>query len=292
MEIPLNRIQDIVTQALQEDIGTGDLTTMAVVPANAHAEAQVVFREPGVVAGLSVLMAVFTTVDPSLDVTLHAADGDHVTAGGVVAAVVGSARSVLTSERVALNLLQRMCGIATLTARYVATLEGLTTKILDTRKTTPGLRILEKYAVHVAGGVNHRFGLYDAIMIKDNHLAVLATEGLDCGEAVRRAKAAVGPLVAVEVEVESAEQAKVAAKAGADVILLDNMSLDELRKSVHVIGGRAAIEASGGITLETLRSVAETGVDYISVGALTHSARAVDISLDMAICQCHRHEAI
>lgn len=283
MYLPLNRIHDIVTQALQEDIGTGDLTTMTVVPPHARTEAQVVFREPGVLAGLPVLMAVFTTVDPSLEVTLHAADGDQVVAGGVVASVLGSARSVLTGERVALNLLQRMCGIATLTARYVATLDGLPTKILDTRKTTPGLRILEKYAVQIAGGVNHRFGLYDAIMIKDNHLAILATEGLDCGAAVRRAKAAVGPLVTVEVEVESAEQADLAATAGADVILLDNMSLDELRKSVQVIAGRATIEASGGITLETLRSVAETGVDYISVGALTHSARAVDISLDMTI---------
>lgn len=283
MDLPLNRIQAIVTQALQEDIGTGDLTTMAVVPPHARAEAQVVFREAGVLAGLPVLMSVFTTTDPSLEITLNADDGDQIVAGGVVASVVGAARSILTAERVALNLLQRMCGVAALTARYVAMLDGLPTKILDTRKTTPGLRIFEKYAVQVAGGVNHRFGLYDAIMIKDNHLAVLATEGLDCGAAVRRAKAAVGPLVAVEVEVESAEQADIAAAAGADVILLDNMSLDELRKSVQVIAGRATIEASGGITLETLRSVAETGVDYISVGALTHSAHAVDISLDMTI---------
>jgi nicotinate-nucleotide pyrophosphorylase (carboxylating) len=187
---------------------------------------------------------------------------------------------VLSGERVALNLLQRLSGIATLTARYVAETVGTRARILDTRKTTPGLRALEKYAVRVGGGVNHRFGLYDGVMLKDNHLAILAAQGVGLAEAVRRARANVGPMVRVEVEVENIVQAREALEAGADFLLLDNMSPDELRAVVELAAGRATLEASGGITLETLRAVAESGVDYISVGALTHSARALDIGLD------------
>ena len=281
MDLPHQLIQDIVQHALSEDIGNGDITTLAVIPADAWAQAQVVVREAGTVAGLSVLAAVFHAIDSTLAVSPNVSDGQHVAAHTVLATVTGRARSILTGERVALNLIQRMSGIATLTARYIATLSDLPTRILDTRKTTPGLRVLEKYAVRTGGGLNHRFGLYDAILLKDNHLAMLAAHGIDNGEAVRRARAAVGPLVVVEVECETVEQARRAAESGADMILLDNMPPAMLREAVLAVHGRAKLEASGGITLETLRSVAETGVDYISVGALTHSAGALDISLEM-----------
>jgi nicotinate-nucleotide pyrophosphorylase (carboxylating) len=196
---------------------------------------------------------------------------------------MGPARGLLTGERVALNLIQRMSGIATTTARYVAAVAGLPVRILDTRKTTPGLRLLEKYAVRMGGGVNHRFGLYDAVMLKDNHLALLAAQGIDLAAAVQQARAAVGPLVKIEVEVETPEQADMAAAAGADVILLDNMAPEMLRSAVEQVRGRALLEASGGITLATIRAVAATGVNYISVGALTHSAGALDIALDVII---------
>jgi nicotinate-nucleotide pyrophosphorylase (carboxylating) len=238
-------------------------------------------REAGVVAGLPVLEAVFAAVAPALAVTRLVDEGAAVAAGTAVAQVQGSARGLLTGERVALNLIQRLSGIATLTARYVAAVGELPARVLDTRKTTPGLRVLEKYAVRVGGGVNHRFGLYDAVMLKDNHLALLASHGIMIGEAVRRAQSAVGPLVRVEVEADTVEQARLAAEAGADLILLDNMPPATLREAIAAVGGRARLEASGGITLDTIRAVAETGVDYISVGALTHSARALDIALDL-----------
>jgi nicotinate-nucleotide pyrophosphorylase (carboxylating) len=274
-------IREAVTRALAEDVGQGDLTTLALIPADARAEALVVAREPGVVAGLPVLEAVFAATDPTLVVEGHVAEGNSVVAGAALACVTGNARAILTGERVALNLLQRLCGIATMTARYVAAVRGLPVRILDTRKTTPGLRALEKYAVRTAGGVNHRFGLYDAMMLKDNHLALLAADGVGLGEAVARARADAGPMVRIEVEVETVEQARVAAEAGAELILLDNMPPAVLREAVATVAGRARLEASGGITLETVRAVAETGVDYISIGALTHSVRALDIGLDM-----------
>ncbi len=210
-------------------------------------------------------------------------EGARIERGEAVATVAGPARGLLTGERVALNLVQRMSGVATLAARYVEAVRGTRARILDTRKTTPGLRALEKYAVRVGGATNHRFGLYDGVMLKDNHLAILAAQGLGLAEAVARARGAVGPMVRVEVEVESVEQAAVAASAGADMILLDNMPPEQLRAAVAVIAGRALSEASGGITLETIRAVAESGVDYISVGALTHSARALDIGLDIEV---------
>ncbi|HET9224655.1 MAG TPA: carboxylating nicotinate-nucleotide diphosphorylase [Roseiflexaceae bacterium] len=283
MDLSPKVIYGIVERALAEDVGQGDLTTLAVIPAPAWAEALVVTREPGVVAGLNVLEAVFTTIDPALAVERCVAEGEAVAEDVVLARVAGAARAILTGERVALNLLQRLCGIATLTARYVAAVRGLPVSILDTRKTTPGLRALEKYAVRVGGGTNHRFGLYDAIMLKDNHLALLAARGVDFAEALRRARAAVGPMVRIEIEAETVEQACAAAAAGADMILLDNMLPEQLRAAVAAVAGRAQLEASGGITLETVRAVAETGVDYISVGALTHSARALDIGLDVVV---------
>lgn len=282
MDLPNDVVAEIVARALREDIGHGDITTQALVPAEAQALANVVTREAGVVAGLPVLAAVYAAVDPAVVVSLRLADGDQMAVGAVLAAVRGPARSILTGERVALNLLQRLCGIATLTARYVATVGDQPARVLDTRKTTPGLRALEKYAVRCGGGVSHRFGLYDAVLIKDNHLALLAREGLTVADAVRRARAAVGPLVKVEVEVESVEQAHAAARAGADVILLDNMPPERMREAVARIDRRALVEASGGITLETIGAVAASGVDFISVGALTHAARALDIGLDFS----------
>ncbi|MCU0492030.1 MAG: carboxylating nicotinate-nucleotide diphosphorylase [Chloroflexaceae bacterium] len=283
MELSANVIREVVERALREDIGTGDLTTLAVIPASAQASGLIVMKEPGVVAGLPVLAAVFAAVDPTLAVHVQVAEGSHVEKGTVVAEIVGSARSLLTGERVALNLLQRMCGIATLTARYVEAVRGTKARILDTRKTTPGLRALEKYAVRMGGGTNHRFALYDGVMLKDNHLELLAAHGISAAEALRQAKAAVGPMVRVEIEVETVAAAAAVAAAGADMILLDNMPPAQLREAVQAVAGRALLEASGGITLDTVRAVAESGVDFISVGALTHSARALDISLDVRV---------
>lgn len=285
MEIAPDIIHDTVQRALREDVGHGDLSTQAVVPPGTRAEATVLVKDAGVIAGLPLVEAVFAQVSSMLVVSRCVEEGRHVEAGTVIARVAGPARAILTGERVALNFVQRLSGIATLTAHYVAAVEGLPVRILDTRKTTPGLRALEKYAVAVGGGVNHRFGLYDAVMLKDNHLALLAAEGYSLSEAVQRARAAVGPLVRVEVEVESVEQAVLAVEAGADMILLDNMHPAALREAVAAVGERATLEASGGITLETVRAVAETGVHYISTGALTHSVRSLDISLDLAVSQ-------
>ncbi len=283
MELPQEAVQTIIANALREDLGTGDLTSHVFIPHTARATAHVVLREAGVVAGLPVLTAVFHQVDPTLQVLTEATDGDRLPAGAVLARVEGAAWSILTGERVALNFIQRLSGIATMTAQYVAAIGNCPTRILDTRKTTPGLRLLEKYAVRIGGGVNHRFGLYDAVMLKDNHLAVLATHGIDLKQALCQARAALGPLVSIEVEVETVEQALLAADAGADVILLDNMTPEAMRVVVERVGGRVLLEASGGITLATIRRVAETGVNYISVGALTHSARALDIGLDFVV---------
>jgi nicotinate-nucleotide pyrophosphorylase (carboxylating) len=280
-ELPADLMRDLVTRALAEDIGTGDLSAMSVIPATAQAEARFVFREPGVVCGLPLVQAVFAAVDPALRVTPQVAEGAHVEAGASVATVSGPARGLLSGERVALNLFQRLSGVATLAARYVAAVAGTPARILDTRKTTPGLRALEKYAVRVGGATNHRFGLYDGVMLKDNHLAILAAQGIGLAETIQRARAAVGPMVRVEVEVETVAAAAIAAAAGADLILLDNMPAEQLRAAVSAIAGRARSEASGGITLESISAVAASGVDYISIGALTHSARALDIGLDM-----------
>jgi nicotinate-nucleotide pyrophosphorylase (carboxylating) len=280
MELPLHIIEAVVAQALAEDIGHGDLTTQTAIPAAVQSTAHIVTREAGVVAGLPVVIAVFHQLDPRLKVLLHVDDGATVAAGTKLATVVGSARSILSGERVALNLLQRLSGIATMTAQYVAAVANTKAKILDTRKTTPGLRALEKYAVRVGGGYNHRFGLYDGVMLKDNHLAILAAQGIDLVSAIKQVRQHLGPTVQIEVEVESVDAAIAAAEAGADLILLDNMPLDQLRLAVQAIAGRAKTEASGGVTLQTVRAIAETGVDYISVGALTHSVRALDIGLD------------
>ena len=268
----------IIDLALAEDIGGGDVTTWATVPADAVARGTIFAKAPGIVSGLDVAAAVFRRINPAVDFGPRVADGQQVTPGHVVAGVAGSARSLLTAERVALNLLQRLSGVATLTARYVEAVAGTGTRIVDTRKTTPGLRALEKAAVRHGGGHNHRFGLADGVLIKDNHLA--AVGGPDrVVRAVRLARARAPHTLRIEVEVTMLDEVRQAVAAGADVILLDNMDVPTLRRAVDLVGGQALLEASGGITLETVRAVAETGVDLISVGALTHSAPALDLSL-------------
>ena len=270
-------IQPIVRAALAEDLGrAGDITAQACVPADTRLTADFAARRGGVVAGLACVRLALAELDPTATYEALAADGDVVSAGTALARVSGNARAILTAERTALNLLGRLCGVATMTQDYVQAVAGTRARITDTRKTTPGLRALEKYAVRCGGGVNHRFGLDDAILIKDNHVAACGS----VGEAVRRAKAFAGHLTKVEVEVDSLEQLHEALAAGPDVVMLDNFNLADMREAVKIVGGRVPVEASGGITLETVRAVAETGVDVISVGALTHSVKVLDIGLD------------
>jgi nicotinate-nucleotide pyrophosphorylase (carboxylating) len=266
-------MEDLIDRALAEDVGSGDVTTATLVPEDAGGRATLTQKAPGVIAGLDVAAAVFARVDPELRWRTHAEEGVW-REGGLVAEVAGASRSILTAERVALNILQRLSGVATLTARYVTAVEGTGARILDTRKTTPGMRSLEKRAVAAGGGVNHRIGLYDAILIKENHSAMAG----GVGEATRRALAAAKGLP-VEVECATLDEVREALDAGAPRILLDNMSTDEMRAAVELTAGRAELEASGGVSLDTVRAIAETGVDFISVGALTHSAPALDISL-------------
>lgn len=280
MELATHVMREVVALALREDIGSGDLTSLSVIPASAQIEGRFELREAGVVCGLPVIREVFAQIDPTIEVEFAVDEGSRVEAGTLIATVRGPARGILSGERVALNLAQRMSGTATATARYVDAIKGTKARILDTRKTTPGLRALEKYAVRVGGGTNHRFALYDGVMLKDNHLALLASQGIGLAEAIQRAQAAVGPMVRVEVEVENIGDAIVAAEAGASMILLDNMSPANMAEVVRALNGRALLEASGGITLNTVRAAAESGVDFISVGALTHAARALDIGLD------------
>jgi nicotinate-nucleotide pyrophosphorylase (carboxylating) len=267
-------VLDLIDRALAEDLGDGDLTTRAVVPEGTHALARIVQKQPGVPAGLAVTQAVFERVDAGLHWTGLAPEGEW-REGGPLAQVEGEAASILAAERVALNFLGRLSGVATLTARHVHAVEGTAVRILDTRKTTPGLRALEKEAVRAGGGVSHRSGLYDAILVKENHSAL----GGGVAEASRRALARAPDGVTVEVECATLEEVAGALDAGIPRLLLDNMSPEQLRRVVDMVGGRAELEASGGITLDTIRAVAETGVDFISVGALTHSAPALDFSL-------------
>jgi nicotinate-nucleotide pyrophosphorylase (carboxylating) len=266
-------VNDLIDRALAEDVGTGDITTDTLVPEDAYGRATLTQKAPGVIAGLWLAEAVFHRVDPGLRWHVETEEGEW-REEGLVATVTGSSRSILTGERVALNFLQRMSGVASLTARYVQAVEGTHARILDTRKTTPGLRAIEKEAVLAGGGTNHRAGLYDAILVKENH----ATMAGGVGEATRRALEVANGLP-VEVECATLDEVRAALDAGAPRILLDNMTNEELREAVALTEGRAEVEASGGVSLETVRAIAETGVDYISVGALTHSAPALDISL-------------
>jgi nicotinate-nucleotide pyrophosphorylase (carboxylating) len=272
-------LDEIVRRALAEDIGTGDVTTEAVVPAEAYAVARAVCKSNGILAGIPVAEAVFRTVDPEVLFQSFAKDGEWGTVGFTIFEVRGAARSLLIAERTALNFLQHLSGIATRTARCVGLVHGTKARIVDTRKTTPGLRVLEKYAVRVGGGCNHRFNLSDGILIKDNHIA--AAGGI--AEAVRRARKNAPHLLKIEVEATTLEQVQEALDAGADAILLDNMPPELLRQAVQLVAGRAVTEASGGITEENLREVAETGVDIISLGALTHSVEAMDISMSLTL---------
>ncbi|MCE7482777.1 MULTISPECIES: carboxylating nicotinate-nucleotide diphosphorylase [Microbacterium] len=273
----------IVGAALEEDAPWGDLTSTTLLPADATATADLTAREHGIFSGGDVFTAAFTLTDPTLTIDLHVGEGDEFAPGDVLATVSGSARSVLTAERVALNFTQRMSGIATLTAQYVKAVEGTAARIADTRKTTPGLRAFERHAVVSGGGSNHRYSLSDAVMAKDNHLAVLQRSGADLATALRAALSRLPHTAHVVVEVDRLDQIEAVLSGGAHTVLLDNFSLDDLRSGVALIGDRATVEASGGVDLDTVRAIAETGVDVISVGALTHSARALDLGLDVRI---------
>ena len=277
MELTPQDIERVIVAALAEDLGSGDATTLALVPEDALCRAELLLEEPGVVCGVQVAAAVFRTLDPSVRVEPRLDEGAIVSAvPAVMATVEGPARAILSGERVALNLLGRLCGIASLTYRFVELTEGTPTTVLDTRKTTPGLRALEKYAVRCGGGRNHRAGLYDGVLIKENHLRVAG--------GVTAALAALDGRVdglPVEVEAETLAQVREAIEAGAPRILLDNMSPEEVREAVELTAGRAELEASGGMSLATVRAYAETGVDFVSVGALTHSARSLHVSLEV-----------
>jgi nicotinate-nucleotide pyrophosphorylase (carboxylating) len=276
-------IDRVVAAALDEDAPWGDLTGEALIPADARARAELVAREDGVFSGGEVFEAAFRLTDPAIRVELRRVDAAAFAAGDTLAVVEGPARAVLTAERIGLNFTQRMSGIATLTARYVSEIDGTQARIVDTRKTTPGLRAFERHAVVCGGGHNHRFSLSDAVMAKDNHLAVLESGGADLTVALREALGRLPHTTHVEVEVDRLDQIEPVLAAGIDTIMLDNFSLDDLRAGVAQVAGRAAVEASGGVSLDTVRAIAETGVDVISVGALTHSARALDLGLDIRI---------
>ena len=275
MAIATDMLERVAFAALAEDVGEGDVTTDATVDAAATGTADLVVKEDGVVCGLDVAEAVFRAVDPELRFERLVDEGAVVAAGTAVVRVIGPERAILTGERTALNFLARLSGVATLTRRYVDAVEGTGAAILDTRKTTPGLRALEKHAVACGGGRNHRFGLDDGVLVKDNHLRAAGS----VANAVERLRVAAS--LPIEVECDTLVQVEEALAAGADAILLDNMTPDLLRDAVALVDGRARLEASGGVTLDTIRAIAETGVDEISVGALTHSARSLDVSLEL-----------
>jgi nicotinate-nucleotide pyrophosphorylase (carboxylating) len=276
-------IEEVVQRALNEDAPWGDVTSEHLIPATAIATAELAAREAGVFSGADVFAAAFLLTDPSLDVQLFLEDGDSFVAGQELGVVTGSARSVLTAERIGLNFVQRMSGIATLTAKYVEAVAGTKARIVDTRKTTPGLRAFERHAVISGGGRNHRFSLSDAVMAKDNHLAILTAGGKDLTTELRRVKNELPHTMKLEVEVDRLDQIPPVLAAGVDIIMLDNFNLDDLRAGVALIDGKAIVEASGGVNLDTVAAIAATGVDVISVGALTHSARALDLGLDVQI---------
>ena len=273
MEIPPD-VSDVIRRALAEDIGPGDITTSLIIPEESKSRAQVIAKDSFILAGLPFLEELFRIIDPSVSFRYFFHDGMQVKRGDIIAELSGKTRSILSAERVGLNILQRLSGIATLTNQYAERLKGFKAKVLDTRKTAPCLRFMEKYAVKTGGGTNHRFGLFDGILIKDNHIKAAGS----VHEAMRRAKGA-HHLTKIEIEVATLQDLKIALEAGADIIMLDNMSTDEMRKAVALANGQVPLEASGNVTLGRIEEIAGTGVDYISVGALTHSAPAADISL-------------
>jgi nicotinate-nucleotide pyrophosphorylase (carboxylating) len=274
-------IDDVVARALEEDLAQGDITSDTLIPGALTARATVLVKADGVLAGVQVVGRVFRKVDSSLDYKVLIADGTRVKPGDKVATISGRVAAILKGERTALNFIQRLSGIATQTAQFVDKLKGTRVYVTDTRKTTPGLRLLEKYAVRMGGGRNHRMNLGEAVLIKDNHLAALKYLGMSLKEVVRKAREGVPRGIEIEVEVTTIEEAKQALDAGADIVMLDNMRPADMRRAVSFLLGRTRIEASGGITLQNVREVAETGVTFISVGALTHSVKALDISLEI-----------
>jgi len=280
-KIAKSQLEQVVKSALAEDCVAADLTTEALIPVNLKGKASILVKRDGVLAGLNVAKEVFRQVDASLRFKALVKDGASVRKGLVVATIDGKVASILRAERTALNFLQHLSGVATETARYVEAVSGTKAVITDTRKTVPGLRTLEKYAVRMGGGQNHRMNLADGVLIKDNHLVALSSRGVGLKEAVKKAHKQAPRAMKIEVEVESVKQAQEALSAGVDIIMLDNMEKEDMRKAVKLVKGKAMLEASGGITLDNVRSVAETGVDYISIGALTHSAKALDISLEV-----------
>ena len=281
--LTLPHIERVVGAALEEDAPWGDLTSATLIPAEATATAELSAREDGVFSGGEVFAAAFRLTDPSIEVTMHVADGARFSTGDTLATVTGPARGILQAERIGLNFTQRMSGIATLTARFVDAVAGTGARIVDTRKTTPGLRAFERHAVRSGGGHNHRFSLSDAVMAKDNHLAVLTAGGLSVTDALLEVRARLSHTTHLEVEVDRLDQIDAVLAAGVDTIMLDNFTLDDLCAGVEQIGGRAIVEASGYVTLGTVGAIAATGVDVISSGALTHSVRALDLGLDVNI---------
>ena len=279
MPLSPSKVAGLVRLALEEDAPWGDLTSETLVPAQTRLEASLVAREPGVLCGAALFSAAMQITDPAISVIFHVQDGEVFTTGTVLASAEGLARSILQAERVALNLVQRLSGIATRAAAFVAAIAGTEARIVDTRKTTPGLRYFERYAVRCGGGFNHRFSLSDAVMAKDNHLAALGTA--DLTTALRQARARLPHTTHFEVEVDRLDQIEAVLAAGVDTILLDNFSLPDLRTAVALIGDRALTEASGSVTLETVAEIARTGVKIVSVGALTHSVRSLDLGLDI-----------
>ena len=281
LRLPEEYVSILIETALKEDLGRGDITSNTLIPCELQGKASILIKEEGVIAGIEVAKAVFLRTDHSLTAQIQIKDGTSVKPGDEAMEVSGNVRSILSAERVALNFLQRMSGIASTTAKYVSQVQGLGVDIADTRKTTPGLRLLEKYAVRMGGGRNHRLDLSDAILIKDNHFAALRTLGMSFKEIVAKAKSDAPSEIKIEAEATTIQEVKESLEAGVDIIMLDNMNIPDMTRAVELIAGRAEVEASGGINLNNVRAVAETGVDYISVGALTHSYKALDISLEL-----------
>ncbi len=270
-------LESLITEALKEDIPQRDITSESIIPEDHISKAHILAKEEGVLAGLDVALMVFQCIDPSLRFQKKFKDGDEFKKGDILAALEGKTISILKGERVALNFLQRLSGIATLTRKFVEAVKGTSTKILDTRKTTPGLRKLEKYAVRMGGGMNHRISLSDMVLIKDNHLAVIGS----IKEAIERAREKVDKEIKIEVEVKNIEELKEAIEAGADIVMLDNMNISEIKKAVKIAKGKVPLEVSGKVNLDNVKKIARTGVDFISIGMLTHSYKSIDISLEI-----------
>jgi len=277
----LPQIEELIEKSLDEDMPDGDITTDSLISPHTKGMASFIAKSNGTLAGIEIARLVFLKVDPFLRFSILYRDGSSIKPGTHLATVEGNVTGILKAERTSLNFLQHLSGIATATAQYVEAVKGLPVKILDTRKTVPGLRVLEKYAVSMGGGQNHRLNLSDMVLIKDNHIAILRHQGLSIKDIVHKARAGVSKNIRIEIETTNPQDALEAARAGADVVMLDNMDLDSMREAVKLVNHKAILEASGGVNLDTVRAIAKTGVDWISVGAVTHSAKALDISLEL-----------